>query len=641
MNDVKVDRGVWVYDVETIASVFTYVAINVDTEEIVKYVIHKDRNDLEVFLEHLTSSCKGQVGFNNISFDYPIIHDILINKRKFINSTPTYNIDRIYSNAQKIITTQRDSKFGVSIKVKEVLIHQLDLFKMWHYNNKARSTSLKALQISMNYPNVMDMPIHHSKDDVKLSDIDEILEYNLNDVLSTYEFYKRSEGKIQLRKDLMSKYGLNCLNYSDSKIGEELVLKLYCDKTGLDFWETKKLRTNRDNINLGDCIFDYIEFQSKPFQDLLIRLKSKIITKTKGAIKESVIYKGFKYDYGTGGIHGCITPGIYEANDEYDIIDDDVAALYPSIGIVNGLYPEHLGEDFYTVYKEGIVEARMRAKKAKDMVLSDGLKLAANSVYGKSNDEHSFLKDPMYTMKTTLNGQLMITMLIEEIVNSIEDIIILQVNTDGFTVKIHKSEVDKYYEIRERWQIKTKLVLEDARYSKMIIFDVNNYIGVYTNGKIKSKGRFEVDKVVGSEPAYHKDNSFRIIPLALQRYFVDNIPIEETILNHKNIYDFCGRQKFKGQDYGRTHEVCYDEEGNPYNKAVKQQKNVRYYISTGGCAFLKVYAKGSFEFIHKGYKVTIFNKFEEKEDYSIDYQFYIKECQKEIDIVEKKQTSLF
>jgi len=70
------------------------------------------------------------------------------------------------------------------------------------------------------------------------------------------------------------------------------------------------------------------------------------------------------------------------------------------------------------------------------------------------------------------------------------------------------------------------------------------------NKKIKSKGFFEINKVVGSEPAYHKDNSFRVIPLALQEYFVNNIPVEKTIYNHTNIYDFCGRQKFKGQDYG-------------------------------------------------------------------------------------------
>ena len=36
-------------------------------------------------------------------------------------------------------------------------------------------------------------------------------------------------------------------------------------------------------------------------------------------------------------------------------------------------------------------------------------------------------------------------------------------------------------------------------------------------------GRFEVNKVIGNEPAYHKDNSFKIIPFALQEYFSKDI----------------------------------------------------------------------------------------------------------------------
>jgi len=52
------------------------------------------------------------------------------------------------------------------------------------------------------------------------------------------------------------------------------------------------------------------------------------------------------------------------------------------------------------------------------MTLSDGLELSLNSVYGKSNDDHSFLEASLYTMKTTLNGQLMLSMLIEKLVNT-------------------------------------------------------------------------------------------------------------------------------------------------------------------------------------------------------------------------------
>lgn len=318
------------------------------------------------------------------------------------------------------------------------------------------------------------------------------------------------------------------------------------------------------------------------------------------------------------------------------------SALYPRIAIVNNLYPEHLGPVFCTVYKEDILDVRMAAKMAGDMIISDGFKLSANSVYGKSKDKHSFLYDPLYTLKTTINGQLMISMLCEKLMSKIEDITMLQVNTDGLTVKIHKKYIDLYYKICNAWEKYTKLNLEYVEYSKMIIGDVNNYIAVTTKGKVKQKGRLEVDKVVGSEPAYHKNNSFKIIPIALNKYFTENIPIETTIYNHTNIYDFCGRQKFKGQDYGETHSIINTTKG-PQLKIEKQQQNVRYFISYPGATFIKQYAKGTQEFIHVGYQVTIFNQYIEKDikSYNINYQYYINECNKEIRNIIDNQLSLF
>jgi hypothetical protein len=632
-----INRKVWVYDIETLKSCFTYSAINIDTEEIVQYVIHKDRNDFVELMNHL-NGCEGQIGFNNLNFDYPIIHYMMKNMFIFPSKYNSIEIiDLIYKETQSIIDVQNKPEFTfVAIKQSEVFIHQLDLFKIWHYNNKARSTSLKALEISMNYPNVMEMPISHTRDDITLEEIPSILEYNLNDVLATYEFYKKSLPKIELRKSVNKQFDISCINWSDSKIGEELILKLYCDKTNKNPWDIKKLRSNRTRIALNDIVLPYIKFQSNEFNKLLDYFKSKVITETKGAIKYSVLYKGFKYDYGTGGIHGCIKAGIYESDDDYIIIDADVASLYPSLAITNNFFIEHLGEEFVQIY-QSIIDMRLKAKTEGNMVLSDGFKLAANSVYGKSNDINSFLYDPKFTMAITVNGQLLLTMLAEELSNAIP-LQVLQINTDGITIKIPKEFVDSYYALCKEWEIKTKLKLEYVEYSKMIIGDVNNYIAVTTKSKIKSKGRFEVDKVVGSEPAYHKDNSFRIIPLALQEYFVNNIPIEETIMNHTNIYDFCGRQKFGRDSYGNIHYLNDNRE-----VVQKQQKNVRYYISNKGASFYKYYNKGTSEVINAGYQVTIFNTYIEKsiEEYNINYKFYIKEAQKEINNIQTNQLKLF
>lgn len=640
------DRKIYVYDVETMQSCFTYTALNIDTEEIVQFVLHKDRFELRELIIHL-KSCKAQIGFNNLAFDYPVIHYIMeINNTELItnSSVPNY-ISLIYQKAQELIEEQnkdhRDTPYKWNgIREKDFICPQLDLFKLWHYNNKARSTSLKALEISMNYPNVLESSIPHTKEDITLEEVQEILDYNLNDVLATFEFYKRSEDKINLRKALNQQYNLNCSNFSDSKIGEQLMLKLYCEETGKDIWETKKLRTNRSKIHLEGCILPYIGFKVLEFQKILEFFKGAVIASTKDSLNKSIIYKGFKYDFGLGGIHGCIKPGVYEADEEYMIIDSDVASLYPSIAINNNFYPEHLGKAFVKVYKS-ILDKRVQAKKEKNNTLSDGFKLALNSVYGKSNDENSFLYDPLYTMKTTINGQLLLSMLAESIVQSLE-CTVLQINTDGITTKIRREDLGRYQKLCANWEKITSLSLEHINYERMVIGDVNNYLSITTDGKLKNKGRFEVQKVVGSEIAYHKDNSFKIIPLAIQEYFMNGIPVEDTISTHTNIYDFCGRAKFRGQDYGETCILDYKDDL-PFNRIERQQKNTRYYISNKGSTFYKRYAKGSSEVINKGYEVQIFNKYIEKpmKEYNINYQFYIKACNQEINNIVKKQLTLF
>ena len=51
--------------------------------------------------------------------------------------------------------------------------------------------------------------------------------------MATEKLRLLSLDKIKLRLDLIAKYGLDCINHPDSKIGEELVLKLYSDSIEL------------------------------------------------------------------------------------------------------------------------------------------------------------------------------------------------------------------------------------------------------------------------------------------------------------------------------------------------------------------------------------------------------------------------
>ena len=642
------DKGIWIYDIETLANLFTYTAKNRDTKEIVQFVIWKERNDYASFVDHLRK-CKGMVGYNNLAFDYPVIHHLL----KGIPEMQYWTGDKITASVYKKAQSVIKAEFS-TVKEEEVMIPQMDLFAIWHFNNKARITSLKRLEINMNYPNVLDMPYHHTTKIKTVEQVQEILDYNINDVNATEEFYYKTEGKMELRRGLLKKYGMKCINYPDSKIGEQLVLKLYCEATGLSEAIVKRLRTHRSLFKFAECVPSYIKFRTEPFKEMFSYIQSIEVKELKDSFAYSFTSNDFQFDIGTGGIHGCIKAGVYAAEDQI-IIDADVASLYPSLAIAEKLYPAHLGEVFSKVYEDGIVKPRLYAKekvdgKMRDKIMADGYKLSANSVYGKSNSEFSFLYDPLYTLKTTLAGQLALLMLSELMFMKIPGLQMLQINTDGVTVKFDRKHIDMYFKVCNYWQEISKLQLEYVEYSKMVIRDVNNYIAVSSNEiffendsyiykpkvSTKYKGTFKDNEELRKDGEWHKAFSQGIVSTAVNKYFLENIPVEKTLSECNDIYEFCKTGNTTGEWWAETF-VC--DNNDEISDITKQQKNNRYFVSTNGKSFRKCTYKPdkitgepkltSTEY-EAGKKVTIFNKYFELpiEKYQIDYEYYVDECYK-------------
>ena len=626
-------KKIWVFDLETL-DVFTATYLDKDSDETRVFVIDNELDDRELMFEFLDNEVAGLIGFNSINFDAQILEYM------YRNPDCTPGDIRRYAH---IITSDNDRQLDVP---EWRLRHKhLDLYRIHHFDNKNKRTGLKWCEFSMDLENIEDMP----SDGEGENWLQMILSYNLNDVIATKELYKRTISMIELRKQLTKMYGINLINASDSKIGSELTLKLYCQKTGKNIKDVRSMRTYRKSIKIGDIIFPYVKFNSDIFNLVLNHFKNLEIKDTKSGSEFSVNYKGFQFDYGSGGIHGSISNSVVESDKEYVIIDADVSSLYPSIAIVNGLYPRHLGREFVDIYNQEIVVPRLVAKKEGNKVLADGFKLAANSVYGKSNDVYSWLYDPQYTMATTINGQLLLTMLAEMLME-IDDSKLIQINTDGLTMKIHRDDINQYYEICNKWMKITKLELEYVEYSKMIIFDVNNYLAFYTNGKYKAKGRCEFENI-----PLHKNKSFAIIPRAFYEYHKNNTEPVEFITNHKNIYDFCAGVKSKRSDKkgGNWYQLHWIEDGD--YKTKKLSKTVRYYVSNKGATLMKHSEDGSQSHVEapvrkgtrilKDWKVTYFNKSVKHNDFSkydIDYTYYISKVNEWItDIKDKKQLTLF
>ena len=226
----------------------------------------------------------------------------------------------------------------------------------------------------------------------------------------------------------------------------------------------------------------------------------------------------------------------------------------------------------------------------------------------------------MAVLNVTLNGQLLIMMLCEELeLNNIE---VISANTDGIVVKLYKKDKKLFDEITTKWCKKTKFGADSEEYLCYINRDINNYLIQETNGKISYKGALN-PKMYAIDLS--KGYDMPIVAQAVVNYFIDNKPIMESLYECKNILDFC-----KTQNVGKQFHVEFAT-----NSGFETlQRNVRYYVSTNGGVIYKTHnIDNTKNNLCAGYKVKILNTLDDSriELRSINYQYYYDECMKIID----------
>ena len=243
--------GAITYDIECFPNVFTFDMefLNSDTRatwEISQF--RDDRQALIQFFNWLHQTQTPMIGFNNINYDYPMIHFIMMN--------PTATIEQIYQKNDSIINSGND-RFGHLIWANDRFTPQIDLFKINHFDNMAKSTNLKALQINMRSPTVVESNAEFGTVLTEQQVIDDVIPYNIHDVKKTKEFALLNMDAINFRVSLIEQFGVDVMNWPDTKIGSRMME----DKIGKELcydWSTgrKQIRqTPRTRIALNDIIF--------------------------------------------------------------------------------------------------------------------------------------------------------------------------------------------------------------------------------------------------------------------------------------------------------------------------------------------------------------------------------------------------
>ena len=618
-------------------------------------------------------------GYNNQSYDDMLFKAFMMYFNRFDNTKQL--ITKLKEVSDKIISLQDDKDaFWKDRELDLIRKYPLpwatvDLFKVYALNSagvnvdkdsgerKKFGKSLKQVSINLKWHNLLDFklpPIDDEEGDVYrkkdayrgmtneqlnhliTNDFDRyilpkyvepMLHYNKNDVYLVCEIARQKPDEIKLRYSLGAAFNLNLLCAARSSIADKLLYKFYSERSGLSVDKFKDLRTQRTALSFNKIIFPHICFKTKQLQDLLKDMKKVVIYRTnKDAFEKVIQFYGTTYTIATGGLHSQDRPAVLTSTDKYTYVHYDISSFYPSVMVAYNIAPKHLNNNVFVKMVDYFRLTRIKCKHTKDedglvvagvhnKLAAEALKIVINAIYGKFGFEMFFLFDRFAQMQVTINGQLMVMMVVEAL--ELDGIHVVSANTDGIIVKLPKDKEEDFKRITDDWCAQNKLGADSERYKLFVTRDINNYFDIQSNDKVEYKGGLDPKQYLKD---LKKGYDMPIVAKAVFEYFAHDTPVMETLRNHKDILDFC-----KTQNVGKQFEVVYQKVENGKVIDVHSQRHVRFYVSTKGVIIMKENVNSNQRSVlASGKPVIILNKLDDKDISlrNIDYKYYYEEAYK-------------
>ena len=633
------------YDIEVFENCFHCVCKNTETNQIYKFEISERVNQLEMLVDffHYNNEDKMFCGYNNHHYDDVIINYIIDYYYKMVQMPYWKVCKSLFNLSQTIIESEQGGDIPFKKWKYAKYFYSMDLLTM-QFSQKLR-VGLKTMQTTMHYKNVQEYDGDFSLP-IPLNEIDEMIAYNINDVESTTELLNRLKQDIELRLFIEKEHGIDCLSMDSVKMAETFLLEKFSEKSGIPKNVIKEMRSPMDYIPLKDVILPFIKYKNPKLQSVLEDMKKQVVySKERKGYEKKFVLSNVVYSIGVGGIHSIHTPKIFLPKDDEVIGHADVASMYPSLLIEYQWGPRHLGKLFCDLFA-GLKAERLEAKHTGQKTKNLFLKIVLNSPTGKMQQEVSWMYDPFNVFKIRINGQLILLLLVDRLLELGCEII--QVNTDGVVYKAKKGLKQAISDAIKEVESLTRLEFESDEYEAFYQYAINDYFGVLKDGEIEEKGMFITKTKLG------KGLSPVVIPKAVINYFVKGEPIEETIKSDRDIRDFL-----MSQAVDKKFEVWHGEH--------RVQRINRFYASTNGYS---LYKRKYNEDAGKTYKwelsnagpageytvpeyneqnmltksgVTILNKFDDRpiENRKINYRYYISEAKKIVADFTEQQLELF
>jgi len=515
-----------IFDTETYRNYFLFAAICETTGKTIYVEMFNDSKlDTDIISRVLKKNTT--VGFNSNKYDLPIIAYAL-NRKKNNSDIKDLSDEIIKTNipAWKICKGK-----GIVIPNNWDSIDLIDV--------APGMASLKIYGGRLNAPKMQDLPIHPDKI-LTREEADSIREYCLNDLHTTLQLYQALKPQINLRVIMGEEYGMDLRSKSDAQIAETVIKSELQKLTDSSYYAPKLIYgytfryQNPGIINFKSeklqAIFEQILVHDFTLRDNGSVLLPAWLSKNKITIGNGV------YQMGIGGLHSTEKAQYVVPNSNQLLFDLDVASYYPSIILQQNLAPESLGVPFLKVY-QSIVDRRIKAKRDGDELVSSTNKLVINSSFGKLGSKFSMLYAPELLLQTTLTGQLALLMLIDDVESA--GVSVMSANTDGIVILIDKADMDTLDEITFNWMMDTSYNLERTDYVAIASRDVNNYLAVKPDGKVKGKGVF-------TSPGLQKNPDRTIIYEAVAAYLAKDVPIEKTLSECVDITKFITVRRVEG-----------------------------------------------------------------------------------------------
>lgn len=660
-------QEILLFDIEVYPNYFLLNYIDYDSKDQYSYEINESDNCINEIVNFCLKRNVLYIGHNILGYDLLILNYILKNKKELLQLN---NLDvclAIKSISDKIISKKRNEKWHSDL-IPLLDFRKFNCIDTLAIMNTVDRVGIKQASINLKYNNVQDLPFepgtYLTKEEQSI-----VKEYCFNDCNIGLLLYEKKKPDIELRKDVSERYDIDVTNSNDTGIAKKVLNKYYSEYTNLDIKSFKDLRSYNRPFLLGEVV-PKLEFKTKPFQDLYEWFKKQEITEKtdidliedelqevkKVKIHYDLRLPGITVRFALGGCHSQDPPGKFITTTKEELIDFDFASWYPNLLLNYEVKPRHVKAEFLTIVKTLTLE-RIKDKQEGRKKDADIKKIIINSIYGLLGSDYYWLKDKKALLKVTVTGQLWLAKLLENLY--LEGINVISMNTDGILSLVDVDKKDKYYQICNDLSKEVNVEGEYSYYKEYIRKDVNNYLSIDLKNKTKEKGKYFSTEIQLSKGYYYP-----IIGKALRDYYVNNIPIEKTILEEQNIYMFISSQKVDINKFKAEYHYFKDNS----IKIKELQKINRWIITNKGGKFLKV-EKDEAKLIRleekrlKKKKISEADKLNKKigveknyfleivnnvsttntKDYDLNYDFYIKICNDTInDITPKtKQLALF